>query len=315
MKRAIIITISWLFVVSSLADGLDNAPRPLGNSVKSVSQAMLPSVFKGEVELRHQMNSYYDSDGFLLRQEPSLQLRGKFGFSAYQGLMDVYAAVGVIKLSETLRVIQKRPELAIDIYPVSNEYILINQYHLLELPFSEADYDSRNAYAERQGTVYRPGLATTAFMKWATPVAALKLKAGVDLWTEMYSRNQFHRHEKEINGHFALVKDPETQQPVTRKAPSLYSEFMLNVGVRIPWLAGIESDIGLYYDNFFHEAVNAQELKPSRESFLKWSLVYKVKPGVVFSNDLVRYHESFLGDRVTGDKRTFRNIVRITQAL
>ena len=131
----------------------------------------------------------------------------------------------------------------------------------------------------------------------------------------MYSRDQYFRETKEVNGHFALVRDDVYQRPIARKSPSIFSESMLNIGIAFPWLTDFSSDIGVHYDNFFHESALSEEPRVDRESFLKWAMVYTIKKDLVISNDLVRYHYGFLGPRMTTTKRGFRNIFRITQAL
>ncbi len=299
----------------------ESSDRVLDSVVKraTLSQEQSAAVFYGRIDLRHQINTFYDDDGYLQRQEPVGQVRARIGASLYKGMVDAYATVGVVKKTDTLQLVQRRPEMAVEIFPIANEYLLVNQYHLIDLPFSEATYDAANAIPQRQGAVYRPGIALTTFVKVGIPLVNLTVKGGIDLWTEVYSRRQYVLQD-DREQRFSLARNPTTGDPIEIRNPKIFTEYMLAFAADDLVLSGFATEVGLYYDNFFTES-SLQSVEPvvatgvTRESFVKWRLGYQINSSLQIVNDFFRYYDGLLESQPREERRTYRNILRLVQNL
>ena len=58
------------------------------------------------VEVKHFTQTFYDKEGYLLRQDPSLETIGKVGLRYYRGAFEVFAQAGIIKVPDSQKIIQ-----------------------------------------------------------------------------------------------------------------------------------------------------------------------------------------------------------------
>ena len=149
-------------------------------------------------EVRHHLNTYYegktvtDDGDYLDRQEPSLHFRLQLGTQIYGGLLDAYATLGILKKTQTQQILQRRPELSLDIYPIRTKHFTVMQYNMVQLPFEEREQDPE---AEVDGTdagsIITVGLAPSAKAKMPTSLGTFSVRGVVDGWTRLYSRKRY----------------------------------------------------------------------------------------------------------------------------
>jgi hypothetical protein len=318
----------------------DSAPgMPTMAAQKSASRVDAGG-FYSTIELRHHVNTYYDAEGYLAKREPSLHARLQFGTQLYSGLIDTYATLGVYKLPSTQQVLQRRPELAVDVYPVRNSYFTLLQYNFIQLPFEKPDeIDARRERESSEdekttdtvdGTIYTIGFAPTVHWPLALGASTLELKTGLDAWTRLYSRRQytgdFTDEMAEDDGEDRLGLDPEGSdpdgaegEPIEDYAMHYQTQYMAGFAFKPSFVPGLTSELTANHNSRFdprytrdEEGAVDYEYSASRYSYYRWRLQYEITPRVALINDFYHFHEGFFEGKRQGDDRRFRNIARIT---
>jgi hypothetical protein len=183
---------------------------------------LMGGVWHGAVELRHQLVSFYDETNAPVRQEPTVHTRAQLGAQFYDGLADLYATLGVYKRAETVQVQQRRPELALDLRPVTSEYVDVLQYTIVKLPFQQQEPDPEAHEAETSdGSILVFGLAPLLKAPVDANGTRLTFKAGFEAWTKLYSRKQYtgaydDAATEEDEGRLALATTIRRRSSVSR---------------------------------------------------------------------------------------------------
>jgi len=311
----------------------DKEEAKVGAVNRSAAVVAFPQNIYSAVELRHHLNTYYDIQGYRARQEPSLHARAKLGATMQEGAIDAYATVGIIKGTQTQQLVQRRPEIEIDVYPLFGTYGQIIQYNIMQLPFAHEDEttesDSDNS-TDQQGTIYTLGLAPTLVLPYEINGSSLKMKAGFDFWTELFSRKQ--KRDDEDRDHFALdddEQDDESQSDTGEdSALRLFSQYMVGMVISPAWSRATELEASIYYDSdFIPEYSDAEagsddeaeqrdyRYKADRDSHYRIRLQYELSERLAFINDFYHFHEGFFAKKVYDDDRRYRNIARLSYKL
>lgn len=306
-----------LFAATQLA-----ASQPQVRGMKKDSGGFLGGKWYGSVEFRHHLNTYYEKDGYLSGQEPTGHARLQVGSRFYQKTIDAYLTLGLFKRPSTLKVSQRRPELAVDFYPVRNLFVTVLQYNLVRFPVgspSEAEDHLKEDRAD--GTVYLAGAAPTLRYPWMIQGHRIAVKTGLDVWTKLYSRRQytedFDREPVKEEPRFAL-EDGERKQKIEDYAPHFDGDAMAGFA----WVPAFATDFGteatVHYRNRFrpHYTVSGTETdyryKAERFSYYRLRGEYHLTKRVSVVNDFYHFHDGlFTAKRKGEDNRRFRNIARI----
>jgi hypothetical protein len=328
---------------SGAASGVSSAvsSAPSVSAQKRYTEVGFLSGYYSTVEMRHHLNTYYDQEGYLATREPSMHLRLQLGLQLYGGLVDTYATLGIYKLPESQQVLQRRPELALDIYPVRNMYFTLLQYNLVQLPYKKSDAtnsdsidvanDEEKSSDEVDGTVYTLGLAPTAKWPMALGSSILELKAGIDGWTRLYSQRQYtgnynDEFDDEDGGRFSLDESAKSseaagvkEEPIEDYAMHYQTQYMAGFAFKMGFFPDLSSEVTINHNSRFDPVYTRSEdggveykYGADRYSFYRWRLQYEMSSRVSLINDFYHFHDGFFAGERSGSDRRFRNIARIT---
>jgi len=301
------------------------------------SDAPAETILFGSVELRHQVNSFYDRDGFLLRQEPSAQMRTQIGARLYDRLADLYVTLGAYKVPQTQQILPRRPEIGLDLWPFNGETFSMLFYNVFQPPFrsaedAPADRDQGDMDDVRSGGL-DGGILTTGLapsVRQLVPVGSgrLILRAGSDVWTRMYSRKQYlsDRQPNDESPRFSLTgRSSETDETgdgaamTDREDYALHyaTQYFATVGVGQSWLPQLTGEIGGYYDTRYlpvyaiSEDGSSYRYTADRFSHVRVRLQYALTDRATLSNEFYQYQSGlFAAQRYDGDRR-YRNLLRL----
>lgn len=287
-----------------------------------------PGQWYGTLELRHHINTFYDQDDYLARQDPSAHARIQLGAQLYEGTVDVYTTLGVFKRPRTQQILQRRPEMALDYYPWRSAYGNVLLYNLVRVPFANEDED-REAEDEvlGTGTVYTIGFAPT--LKYPITAAGYQWqpKTGLDLWTRLYSRPQYTT-EYDLDGEspgdrdqFAL-DDSGDAKPIEAYAPTYNGLYFVGLAVDPTSGKGAHAELSGYYKSVFHaryvvddDETVSHEYGADRYSYYRLRLKYDLSDDLAILNDFYHFHEGAFEAKRREPMRRFRNIARVTLRL
>jgi len=294
----------------------------------SEDESEFPAKVYGSVELRHQLNTYYNNaKNSRSRQVPSMHGRAKIGATFRRGLVDSYFTLGVIKSPNTQQIQQRRPEFEMDIYPLVGRFGQIVQYNLVQFPFEVNDYEASENPDYKPDTVYTIGFAPTLVFPMDLGGSLLTLKTGLDYWTQFFSRKQYRDDHREPGegDHFAAVDESEEGQsprePLEDTAMRYYSEYMAAMGVSPSFDRDISFEIGAFYDVKYlpkyqenSDYVDYHYVKETNSHY-RLRLQYQLSARASFVNDFYHFHGSLFERKSYGDDRRFRNIARLSYKL
>ena len=197
-------------------------PPPSIKAQKKSKSVPLENSLYTSVELRHHLNVYYDNENYVKKREPSVQARLQLGHLFYNGALDIYGTFGVKKHTQTQQILQRRPRIQVDVYPVRSEYFVLRQYNLVKLPFekndsqTEIDDESSEDNLElkesgsEDGTTYIIGFEPNLRFKLSNMSNNFKFRLNTNVWTKLFSRRQYiSDYEDEFDNELALT---ETQK-------------------------------------------------------------------------------------------------------
>lgn len=295
-----------------------SAPAHVQATKKSSTE--LGGKWYGTLELRHHINTYVNPTNDASDQQPSVHARAQFGSQFYGGSVDAYATLGVYKETETQQVVQRRTELAVDFYPLRNEYFTILQYNLAQLPTRGAEIDPENP-DERPtvGTIYTAGFAPTAKYPLMLGAEKLELKTGLDGWTRLYSQKQYteaYTYVGEDESRLALAQ--EDHEMIEDTALHYRSQAMLGLGYTPSFWRASALETTLNYHSRFTPRYELTDTgvdynyAVERFSYYRVRLSIDITERVAVVNDFYQFHDAMFGDKRTGENRRFRNIARLT---
>jgi hypothetical protein len=298
----------------------------------------LGAKFYATAELRHHLNTYYDSTGYYAHQEPSTHARIQAGAQLYEGFVDVYGTLGVFKIPRTQQVMQRRPELAADVHLLQSEYATIMQYNIVQFPIREeaagpmAEDDKTDGF--NAGVVYTLGLTPT--VKWPIPTTAGKgeVKLGADGWTRVYSRRQYTEDygpafdgEDDGTGRDGLGLAPEGEdagpgtdaEPIEDYAPHYQAQVFAGGSFASTLVRGSLAEVTGHYHSRFDPRYEVEadesvdyEYAVDRYSYYRVRLRYEINERLSVTNDFYHFHEGMFEAKRKGDERRFRNIARVS---
>ena len=275
--------------------------------------------YYGDLDLRHYSNTYYDNEDYISKEDVSAQTRLRLGLLLYGGDLDISANVGFIKEPLTQKLIQRRPEIEVDYYPISNNYVNVVIYNLVQLPFSEDAFDEENKNPAYQGSVYTLGFSPSLLYPLYFEGISGKVRGGFDMWTFAYSRVQYvdeSEHAQESDQFFLQSANKGEQHEAT--ASTLFSQ----VFVGFSFIPGFSRDVLLdgmiaYNSEFFPKYFYTQQkvdyrYGALRDSYYKIKFQYAITDKVSFVNDFFHFHNGFFEAKKRIEDHRFRNIAKIT---
>jgi hypothetical protein len=282
----------------------------------------------GTVEMRHHLNTYYDEQGFYHHQEPSTHGRVQLGAQLYDGRIDFYGTLGAYKRPATQQIQQRKPELALDAYPVKSDYVTLLVYNILQFPVRNDDYleEEERGYTG-EGTTYIFGVSPTVKFRSLMQVPRIDVKFGFDGWTKLYSRKQYtneytYDYEDEERRGAALTDDGQEaadQEDIEDTAMHYKLQGFVGTTLAHASLRDLSVDLTTHYESDFRPVYERQENESvdyhygvDRFSFYKIRLNWEISPRLSFANDFFHYYDGLFDEKRTGDERRFRNVARLT---
>lgn len=297
---------------------------------KKADGGFLGGKWYGTTEMRHHLNTYYDAEGAYNRQEPSTHARLQLGAQFYEGMLDVYTTLGVFKIPETQQIMQRRPEVALDYYPLRGEYVALLQYNLVQLPVKQSatipmSEDERAEAALDPGTVFTLGLAPSVKVPFVAFDSRFDLKAGLDGWTRMYSRRQYLSNAKqpadEDGGDDAdpFALSTVDGEPIEDGALHYRSQVMSGVGFAPSGFKPFTAEATAHYQSRFDPRYRRDEAGNvghhygvDRYSYYRARLRYEITERIAVTNDFYHFFDGAFEAKREGEDRRFRNIARLS---
>ena len=283
--------------------------------IEKAAVSILPLSY-ASVELRHHVNSHFEKNGYAKQYVPSMQFRSQLGLVLYEGHVDLYSTFGVVKYPQTQRILQRRPEINLDFYPIKSPFFKLRQYHYWRLPFSRETSDPATRYespwdeeADRDGTVYTVGLNPVFRHKVSTQYGIFEGKVGSDLLTRLYSRKQ----TVQIDG----IKDQDGNE-VEDYIPRIGSKQFLGLQFAAQDVPGLKLMGHIYFESRFYPNYHQKEYgtyyhyKVSRFSFYKLRLYLQLNKRLSLINDFYHFHNGFFAKNRFEHEKRFRNVMRIS---
>ena len=226
----------WSTVVIAAGESSDRNRQP-EVAVKKARKSTSAINWYATTEFRHHINTYYEPDNYLGGQEPSGHARLQIGSTFYEGFLDAYGTIGVFKEPRTQRVRQRRPEVALDVYPYRNQNYSVLQYNLIQLPFDDSNNDPESdAVPWQSGTIYTVGLAPTARYFFPVGSTRLTVRGGIDGWTKLYSRTQYVVDEtNETDPRLGLDPVPETDPGTDSDVEDFAQHYFTQATLGVRW--------------------------------------------------------------------------------
>lgn len=295
---------------------------------KKDDAAFLGGKWYGTAEVRHHINTYYDQEGYYARQEPSTHVRLQLGAQFYDGMVDAYATLGVFKIPETQEIMQRRPEVAVDLYPYRNEYFTLTQYNLLQLPVKAQstvpmNEDDRAETLLDDSASYTFGLAPTGHLPFQAIQAKFDVQLGLDGWTRLYSRRQYTTDvrpaDDEEDDDLALTTAPEEQAPLEDTAMHYRSQAFGGIGLSPVNMRDLSTNVSAHYQSRFDPRYERDEegsvdykYGVTRYSYYKIRLRYEINDRLAVTNDFYNFFDGAFQGKREGEDRRFRNIARLS---
>ncbi len=280
-----------------------------------------PAKGYGSVEVRHHTNTYYDNQGLYNRQEPSVHTRMQLGAQMYEGRVDFYGTLGVYKRPLTQQIQQRKPELALDFYPLKSDLMTLLVYNIVQFPVRNPDYmhDEEREEEHGDGTTYIFGISPTMRFRSVMQVPKIDLKFGMDGWTKMYSRKQYTGEyivDDEGDGRGSALTSNEEEIEDT----AMHYKLQGFAGASFNLLAikDVLLEVTSHYQSDFRPVYERIEddveyhYGATRFSFFKARLNWDLNPRVSLANDFYQYYEGFFDEKRAGIERRFRNVARLT---
>ncbi len=248
----------------------------------------------------------------------ALQLRGRVGLQFWNGQAELFGVVGAIKRTDTQRLIQKRPYMELSFYPSFGSWGQIHQYNIVHLPFSDAGYDEELSNPELQGSVYTVGIAPTGILKNHFNGIGVDLKAGIDVWTRLYSRDQTVTEAQMAPQDRATLLE---EGPIIEDKSTLFGAIMMGITVYPAYLRRASIAVTGYLVNRqtpFYQIVDddlGSQYKVMKSSFYLVKGKYALNGSWVLSNESYIFYRDYFREKVDKIGRSFRNIVRLTYHL
>ncbi|SME90348.1 hypothetical protein [Pseudobacteriovorax antillogorgiicola] len=291
--------------------------REVELKAERLSLRLDPQLFSS-IALSHQNLQRIDLETSEPREDASLHVRGRIGTSFWGGQGELYGTFGAIKKSQSLKVIQKRPYLELDLYPWISPFGQIAIYQMLHLPFAESDYNPDYGLPSQQGSIYTIGLAPTFLLPIKFDWFNFHGKVGADIWTRLYSREQVVLAEHASQDALSLiVRDEVAESSATMQAIAKLG-FAISPLYLKRAVFSVTSYIKMthypYYDLDEQGRLN-DRYKVKKESYHRVELDYAIATRIVLSNDFYYHYTGFFSGRTRGAEPALRNIMRVTYHL
>jgi hypothetical protein len=317
-----------LLVASAFAFGTHAGAQV--QATKKENAGLLGGQWYGSVEVRHHATAYYDETGAYDRVDPSVHVRAQFGAQFYEGLVDAYATLGIFKETETQQILQRQPEVALDLYPVRNDHFQLLQYNFVQLPVRESNTSKKTAEEEsvdeyNPSTVYTVGIAPTVKFPVNYNGTKIEFKLGADGWTRLYSRKQYvegenYRYEEEEDDNrLALSTPTEDDEPIedyaTHYQAQEFAGFVLSPAIARSFTTEATAHYHSRFTPVYTKVENGgtdYEYAVDRYSYARLRMKLELTTRLALTNDFYGYHEGFFAGDRKGQERRYRNVLRMS---
>lgn len=275
----------------------------------------------GSIDMRHHINTYYDDQGEYNRQEPSVHTRMQLGAQLYEGRIDFYGTLGAYKRPLTQQIQQRKPELALDYYPVKSDMLTFLVYNIVQFPVRNSDYraDEEREEDNGDGTTYIFGMSPTMRFRSVMQVPRIDLKFGLDGWTKMYSRKQYTgeyivEDEGEGYGSALTTNEEEIEDTAMHYKLQGFAGMSFNTLALRDFLLEVTTHYQSDFKPIYERSEDSVEYRygATRFSFFKARLNWDLSPRVSFANDFYQYYDGLFDEKRQGVERRFRNVARLT---
>lgn len=324
----------------SAANGLAQTAKPAAQVSSSKKETQGSPLF-GSVEARHQVNSWYDAEGALLRQEPMVQTRLQLGLRLYEQTADLYLTLGAFKEAQTQQIKQRRPELGLDLWLVNADWWSALWYTVFQPPFDAAEDAPSDRDQNLPADTKQSGLDGAVVTTGLTPVfkagamaadTRFSFRFGADGWTKFYSRRQYFETTadgerirpdvvREENPRWSLARGTDERDEIEDSALHYAGNAFVTIGAAPNWFPGVSGEIGAWYDSRFSPVYKVAEDGTSlryvadRFSHYRLRAQYNLSERATIVNDFFHYHEGLFAAQQTGENRRYRNVLRVTWRL
>ena len=273
-----------------------------------------PSLPYASLELQHQLNTYLNTDD-ISKQDPAVHFNGQVGSILYDGILDLYLTLGVIKKPRTQAFDKKRTKLSANFYILKSPFFKVRQYHMWTLPDSQnhrnQSYDSRwEEELHRKGIVYQIGINPELMYTGTYKKISFEISNGVDVNTHFYTQRQYMTLETDF------IKNPITFEDYV---PRIGSVEYLNLILKSSLLNGFKIEQSIFYRNYyFPHYYFSNELglnytyKSDRASFYKLRIHYQINNRLIFAYDFFDYKNNFFKSNRKGKEKRYKNIFRVS---
>jgi hypothetical protein len=270
------------------------------------------------VDLRHYNNVYGSAEQS--RTEPSVHLTSRVGRLMMGKSLDISVLFGAIKVPNTKKIIARRPEVELDFLPLQWGWGYLVQYAIVELPFSESDYDASIADPANQGSVWTVGLSTVNEL----PLGADNFRSifGLDGWTKSYSRRQYVDANDALpeDRQYFLDRDEAGEKPVEDDVYPLFTQAFLGLAYNPSFLSPLWLEtrahllthfVPRYFESEVDDHVGAKHVTEKRSFFLFRARLHLTQR-MQFLNDFYYFHDGYFEAAVKDPaERRIRNLGRV----
>lgn len=334
MPKKPFLVLALCFPTTSLCVAKYKKPS-LNHSSKHLSLSRLSPQLYGSVDLRHQINSYYDELGEQRKQDPALHARYQLGIQLYHGKLDIYGTTGIIKHPQTRQIIQRRPQFAMDIHWLNHQHFTLTQFNIIHLPFNSSskpdgvdprfedleDFDLSPPDSDH--TIYVLGLQPVAKTKIKLSDLDVPIRFGANLSSSFYSRPQYTkvRITKEHSPWSLTDKQQEETEEIEDFAAPLHGKVFFGLEFRNPSYKQAKVQITAYTDHKYApeywKNINgvSYRYKVMRNSYYKVRCSIDLSSRTKLINDFYQFYKDIFATRQTYPYRRYRNIARLVYSL
>lgn len=321
-----------------------SASAALSASKRAPDLGLLAGRWYSSLEIRHHLDTYYTNGGRYDHQNPVVHGRLQIGGQFYDGFADSYLTLGVFKETHSQQMMQRRPEAALDLYPVRLPMFTLLEYNLVQFPIrAEASgakpEDVTDDYSDATVTIV--GLNPLVKIPIIAGDARFDWKVSADGWTKFYSRKQYTNRasapdDDGEHGHLYLSGGPEgrskaaaeggtTQaEPIEDYALHYQTELMTGPSFSPAALRALTVETTIHYHSRYEPIYERATKGPDvgrvsvhydaeRYSYYRLRLHYDLTDRVAVTNDFYHFHEGFFAGGERGPEYyRFRNIARLS---
>ena len=271
----------------------------------------------GHLTLNHFTNNYYDNEGYLQKQAPSMETKARVGLRYYRGKFEVFGEAGIVKFPGSQQVLESRPSVGAFYYPLFGPWGELLVYNINDLPHSTKGSD-REQLAQYQGTVSTFGVAPQIVFETVAHGWPIGLRIGADVKSKVYSRKQTVSPDEQINGSdLSLVKAVEVED-LEDGSSRLWHQSKMGVyfspSIRRSFVGDLTAFTTTEHYPFYFSEESGQinsRYKFRRTARVRMRTTLKLTPQLFLRNDLVKFFDGVFERTVSSPRERLRNTFQV----